>query len=107
MTDMRVETAVSVAVTASCKMEEEHDSMEVMENPIGLYFGLIEWSASFSRLILLKMLSTVRTLLPLPLPLQLTLEEDWDPWTIEKEWTEEKIKIKISIIQKIKNSSKT
>ncbi len=100
MTDMRVETAVSVAVTASCKMEEEHDSMEVMENPIGLYFGLIEWSASFSRLILLKMLSTVRTLLPLPLPLQLTLEEDWDPWTIEKEWTEEKIKIKISIIQK-------
>lgn len=89
MTDMRVETAVSVAVTASCKMEDEHDSMEVMENPIGLYFGLIEWSASFSRLILLKMLSTVRTLLPLPL--QFTLEEDWDPWTIEKEWTEEKI----------------
>ena len=62
MTDIRVETAVSVAATASWRMEAEQDSIEVMEKPMGLYFGLMEWRASFKRLILLKMLSTERTL---------------------------------------------
>ncbi len=35
MTDMSVETAVSVALTASSKTDGEQDSMEVMENPRG------------------------------------------------------------------------
>ena len=63
ITDMRVDTAVSVATMASCKMEEEQDSMEVMEKPMGLYFGLMEWRASLRRLILLKMLSIGRPVL--------------------------------------------
>ena len=35
ITDMSVETAVSVALTASSKTDGEQDSMEVMENPSG------------------------------------------------------------------------
>jgi len=62
ITDIKVETAVSVATTASWRMDAEHDSMEVMEKPMGLYLGLMEWRASFNRLILQKMLSTDRTL---------------------------------------------
>ncbi len=42
MTDIRVDTAVSVAQTASWRIEAEHDSIEVIEKPMGLYFGLME-----------------------------------------------------------------
>ena len=63
MTDIRVETAVSVALTASWRIEAEQDSIEVIEKPMGLYLGLIECRASFRRLILLKMLSIGRLLM--------------------------------------------
>ena len=36
MMDMRVEMAVSVAFTASCRVVGEQDLTDVMENPIGL-----------------------------------------------------------------------
>jgi hypothetical protein len=56
MTDMRVETAVSVANIASWSMEGEQDSIEVMENPMGWYLGLMACNASLSWPILAKML---------------------------------------------------
>ena len=52
-----METAVSAASVASSKTDLEHDSMEVMEKPVGRYLGLIACSASFSRPILVKMFS--------------------------------------------------
>lgn len=61
MMDIRVDTAVSVAEIASLRMDGEQDWMEVMENPIGLYFGLTSLRASFSLLILLKMLASSTT----------------------------------------------
>ncbi len=54
---MSVDTAVSVAATASCSTDWEQDSMEVMENPIGWYLGLMARRASFSLPILAKMFS--------------------------------------------------
>ena len=57
ITDKSVETAVSAASVASSKTDLEHDSMEVMEKPVGRYLGLIACSASFSRPILVKMFS--------------------------------------------------
>ena len=99
MTDIRVETAVSVALTASWRIDAEHDSIEVIEKPMGLYLGLIECRASFKRLILLKMLSMglllllllMMLVLMLPLLLPLLPEDDegvwyWDPESIEG-WT--------------------
>ena len=38
MTDIRVEMAVSVAMVASWRTDFEHDSIDVMENPMGLYW---------------------------------------------------------------------
>ena len=40
ITDMSVDTAVSVAVMASWRTLDEHDSMDVMEKPIGLYLQM-------------------------------------------------------------------
>ena len=57
ITDKRVETAVSAASVASSSTDLEHDSMEVMEKPVGRYLGLIACSASFRRPILVKMFS--------------------------------------------------
>ena len=57
ITDKSVETAVSAASVASSKTDLEHDSMEVMEKPVGRYLGLIACSASFNRPILVKMFS--------------------------------------------------
>ena len=57
ITDKRVETAVSAASVASSNTDFEHDSMEVMEKPVGRYLGLIACSASFRRPILVKMFS--------------------------------------------------
>jgi len=36
MIDIRVEMAVSVALTASCRVVGEQDLTDVMENPMGL-----------------------------------------------------------------------
>ena len=52
-----MDIAVSAASVASSKADLEHDSMEVMEKPVGRYLGLIACSASFSRPILVKMFS--------------------------------------------------
>lgn len=59
MTDIRVEMAVSVAMVASWRTDFEHDSIDVMENPMGLYCGLIAFRASLSLLILVKIVSGV------------------------------------------------
>ena len=37
ITDISVVTAVSAAIIASCKTEDEHESTDVIEKPIGLY----------------------------------------------------------------------
>ena len=57
ITDIRVKTAVSVADAASRKTDSEHESMEVMANPMGLYLGLIACKASFNRPTLEKIVS--------------------------------------------------
>ena len=54
---LRLPPAVSAASVASSSTDLEHDSMEVMEKPVGRYLGLIACSASFRRPILVKMFS--------------------------------------------------
>ena len=76
MTDIRVEMAVSVANVASWSTEGEHDSIDVMENPMGLYRGLMAFKASLSLLILVKIVSGVAAAPGVELDVETELDDD-------------------------------
>lgn len=74
ITDKIVDTAASVARRASSRIAGEQDSIEVMENPVGLYWGLMDCSASFKLTILAKILPLLTNGLPKGPLLEVTVE---------------------------------